>query len=556
MAWRNVLSISLRQITCRLSWTLCGVALVVCLFSCDTDKPDNLEPLITTLSATDITRTDATLNGSVVIEGETEMPQMCFRYGITEEMKQTATAVSSDNSFVTARITGLTSATTYYYVLEATNGRTTVKGNMMTFTTLPNEKPSLGEAGIVSHGPMSVIVGYEITDDGGETITETGCLYALASAAEDRQRVAFKNYSGDKGRQTLLLSGLNRNATYLIWPYAKSRMGETVGSPITFTTGDAMSLGEAGQLRLLLGKELYDYTKLSIAGPLNGDDLRCLREMMGRGLDNTATAGRLSDVDLTDARIVAGGEPYDGSRYAQDNVVGQGLFADCASLTKIIFPSGTTTIEKDAFARCTSLQNISIPASATSVLPSAGCSALQGISVSGANSHYIGKDGVLLNADATRIVWFPMGKSGSYTLPSTVTSIGDYAFKECSIETFTFPDNITTLGTGVFMNSKVKDVKMPGSLRLVPTATFQGCTLLHVVRLGSKTEMISDYAFSDCPLTDIYVDAQLPPVCKSLSFGTSGADIFSSCRVHVPKGRVNIYKASEGWKLFKNIITN
>lgn len=556
MAWRNVLSISLRQITCRLSWTLCGVALVVCLFSCDTDKPDNLEPLITTLSATDITRTDATLNGSVVIEGETEMPQMCFRYGITEEMKQTATAVSSDNSFVTARITGLTSATTYYYVLEATNGRTTVKGNMMTFTTLPNEKPSLGEAGIVSHGPMSVIVGYEITDDGGETITETGCLYALASAAEDRQRVAFKNYSGDKGRQTLLLSGLNRNATYLIWPYAKSRMGETVGSPITFTTGDAMSLGEAGQLRLLLGKELYDYTKLSIAGPLNGDDLRCLREMMGRGLDNTATAGRLSDVDLTDARIVAGGEPYDGSRYAQDNVVGQGLFADCASLTKIIFPSGTTTIEKDAFARCTSLQNISIPASATSVLPSAGCSALQGISVSGANSHYIGKDGVLLNADATRIVWFPMGKSGSYALPSTVTSIGDYAFKECSIETFTFPDNITTLGTGVFMNSKVKDVKMPGSLRLVPTATFQGCMQLHVVRLGSKTEMISDYAFSDCPLTDIYVDAQLPPVCKSLSFGTSGADIFSSCRVHVPKGRVNIYKASEGWKLFKNIIIN
>lgn len=556
MAWCNVLSISLRQITSRLSWTLCGVALVVCLFSCDTDKPDNLEPLITTLSATDITRTDATLNGSVVIEGETEMPQMCFRYGITEEMKQTATAVSSDNSSVTARITGLTSSTTYYYVLEATNGRTTVKGNMMTFTTLPNEKPSLGEASIVSHGPMSVIVGYEITDDGGETITETGCLYALASAAEDRQRVAFKNYSVDKGRQTLLLSGLNRNATYLIWPYAKSRMGETVGSPITFTTGDAMSLGEAGQLRLLLGKELYDYTKLSIAGPLNGDDLRCLREMMGRGLDNTATAGRLSDVDLTDARIVAGGEPYDGSRYAQDNVVGQGLFADCASLTKIIFPSGTTTIEKDAFARCTSLQNISIPASATSVLPSAGCSALQGISVSGANSHYIGKDGVLLNADATRIVWFPMGKSGSYTLPSTVTSIGDYAFKECNIETFTFPDNITTLGTGVFMNSKVKDVKMPGSLRLVPTATFQGCMQLHVVRLGSKTEMISDYAFSDCPLTDIYVDAQLPPVCKSLSFGTSGADIFSSCRVHVPKGRVNIYKASEGWKLFKNIITN
>ena len=97
---------------------------------------------------------------------------------------------------------------------------------------------------------------------------------------------------------------------------------------------------------------------------------------------------------------------------------------------------------------------------------------------------------------------------------------------------------------------------MPGSLRLVPTATFQGCRQLRVVRLGSKTEMISDYAFSDCPLTDIYVDAQLPPVCKALSFAASGSAVFGSCRVHVPKGRVNIYKASEGWNLFKNIITD
>mgnify|MGYP000441225867 CR=1 FL=1 len=86
-------------------------------------------------------------------------------------------------------------------------------------------------------------------------------------------------------------------------------MGETIGTPITFTTGDAVMLGEAGQLRSLLGKGLYTYTRLSIAGSLNGDDLRCLREMMGRGLNDAATAGRLSDADLTDARIVAGATP-------------------------------------------------------------------------------------------------------------------------------------------------------------------------------------------------------------------------------------------------------
>ena len=71
-----------------------------------------------------------------------------------------------------------------HYMLEGTNGRTTVRGDRMSLTTLPNAKPSLGEASIVGHGPMSVIIGYRITDDGGETITETGGR--LAGASENR----------------------------------------------------------------------------------------------------------------------------------------------------------------------------------------------------------------------------------------------------------------------------------------------------------------------------------------------------------------------------------
>lgn len=185
MIWRNARHISLWRIACRQSLALCCMLLVACLFSCASDKPDYLEPHIATLPATEITRTEATLNGSATVEGETEMPQLCFRYGMTEEMNLTIPAVGGNAP--SARITGLIPATTYYYMLEGTNGRTTVRGNTLTFTTLPNEKPSVGEASIVSHGPMSVIVSYEITDNGGETITETGCLYALSSAADDRE---------------------------------------------------------------------------------------------------------------------------------------------------------------------------------------------------------------------------------------------------------------------------------------------------------------------------------------------------------------------------------
>ena len=69
-----------RPRVCRLAWRLCCAAVAVCLFSCDSDQPDYLEPRLTTLPATDLTRTDATLHGSATVAGETEMPQLYFRY--------------------------------------------------------------------------------------------------------------------------------------------------------------------------------------------------------------------------------------------------------------------------------------------------------------------------------------------------------------------------------------------------------------------------------------------------------------------------------------------
>ena len=149
-----------------------------------------------------------------------------------------------------------------------------------------------------------------------------------------------------------------------------------------------------------------------------------------------------------------------------------------------------------------------------------------------------------------------MGKKGSYSLPSTITAIGNYAFKGCNIETFNLPDGLTEIGQGAFMDSKVKEVNLPENLKIVPPSTFQGCTQLNIVKLGSKTELISDYAFDLCPLTDIYITAPYPPVCRGNAFTTRGNSFLNTCKVHVPTGKVAYYKSSNGWKQFKNIIAN
>ena len=336
--------------------------------ACSSEKPTHLEPHLTTLPASDITRGEAILHGSVSLEGETTMPVLTFRYGETEEMALTSNPISlSENSYPAAEVklcmTGLKAGTTYYYMLQGNNGRTTLSSNPMNFTTLPNDKPSLTAPQVLSYGPCSIIVGFDITSNGGEDITETGCYYAKEGSSNDtQQKTKVENYQGAIGTQQVRLSDLQFNTTYRIWTYAKNRVGETTSQAITFKTTDAVKLQEAGKLSALMGNHLYEYTQLSIVGDLNGDDLVCLRTMAGRDLNNETTAGKLADINMADAHIVAGGSdfgPY--YRHTENQVVGQGLFAQCNQLRHIILPSDVIKIEKDAFAYCTSLQEIEIP---------------------------------------------------------------------------------------------------------------------------------------------------------------------------------------------------
>lgn len=466
------------------------IALLLTLAACSSDEaPDNFEPRLVTGEASGVTRTEAVIAGEVVLQGSTDMPELRFRYGTTDQMDHTTGVLAPDGNKVKMQLTGLQPGTMYYYRIHATNGRVELHGNTMTFVTMPNDRPTVGVPAVLSQGPMSVIVEYEITDDGNETIT----------------------------------------------------------------TSDAVLLADAGEFEELMGDSKYEYTTLSIAGPMNGDDLRCLRQMMGRDIDGSATAGRLAQVNMADAHIVEGGGVYGSSRYTENNVVGYGLFADCTLLTSVTLPSDAVKIEKDAFMNCTALKEITIPASATDISPSSGCTALAAINVSAANTAYSSIDGVLFDAGATEILWFPIGKQGNYTLPSTVKAIGDYAFQGCHITRFTLPDNLTEIGQAVFYDSSVEEVVMPSGLRLIPTATFQKCDKLTTVRLGAATELISDYVFDGCPLEHLYVDAQYPPVCNSNAL-TSTPDFLPTCTLHVPKGRRNFYRADSSWKRFGTIV--
>lgn len=535
------------------------VAVVALLCSCSSDKPDSLEPHLQTLPATDITRTEATISGRCQTDNGAEMPQLWFRYGADESMSERSEALETADGSVSMRLRNLTAGTTYYYMLQGGNGTAVLSGETLNFTTLPNLQPTIGDVKVLSSSPMSVIVGYRIADDGGDEIAESGCRIsrqdgAAMSDGEKETTIIQTGSVGADGFYRLRIGNLQPSTAYRVRPFAKNRNGEAVGEPLSFTTPTAVVLEEAGMLSVVIGDDIYKYTTISIAGPLNGDDLRTLRYMAGRGIDGSATNGRLADIDISGARIVAGGGVYDAARYSEDDVVGVGLFAACNNLKNIKLPMDVVRIEKDAFLNCSSLRSIVIPATVSSIVPSAGCRSLEEISVSGANTSYTSSDGVLLSGDAKSILWFPMGKRGNYALPATVTAVGPYAFRECSIEKFVFPAGLTKIGECAFYNSKVKEVALPSTLKLLPTGVFQKCADLRTVRLGNDVELLSDYVFDGCPLTDLYITAPLPPVCSSNTFATTGADFVKTCRLHVPKGRKKYYRANAKWNVFDNIV--
>lgn len=76
-----------------------------------------------------------------------------------------------------------------------------------------------------------------------------------------------------------------------------------------------IKLDKAGTLpdRIASSKK-YKITNLKIVGEINGTDLKFIREMAGCDFNGKETDGKLSILDLSDAKIVEGGSAYYSDR--------------------------------------------------------------------------------------------------------------------------------------------------------------------------------------------------------------------------------------------------
>ncbi len=102
--------------------------------------------------------------------------------------------------------------------------------------------------------------------------------------------------------------------------------------------------------------------------------------------------------------------------------IGDGAFEYCPSLSSITIGNNVTSIGVEAFEGCTRLTGITIPNSVTMIGSEAFayCTSLSEIAVEALNSFYSSVDGVLFNKSQTKLILFPEGKAGSYTISKCV----------------------------------------------------------------------------------------------------------------------------------------
>ena len=161
---------------------------------------------------------------------------------------------------------------------------------------------------------------------------------------------------------------------------------------------------------------------------------------------------------------------------------------------------GVTALWCD-FSSYPALTTISLPSSFTdTVLYFNGCVSLTDIYVADDNPSYASVDGVLFDRGKTSIIRYPSGRTGVYTVPDSVTSIGSSAFENCTgITRVNFPGSVATIGQSAFRGcTGLESLSLPSGLKTLGSYAFYGCKGLTSVTIPGGVTTIGESAFSNC----------------------------------------------------------
>jgi TolB-like protein len=132
---------------------------------------------------------------------------------------------------------------------------------------------------------------------------------------------------------------------------------------------------------------------------------------------------------------------------------------------------------------------------------------------------------VVFTKDQKTLVAYPGGKKGAYTIPASVTAIGNSAFSWCgSLTSITIPNSVTAIGVAAFSGCMgLTSVTIPGSVTAIGESAFKECGSLTSVTIPASVTAIGDSAFAICSgLTSVTIPNSVTSIGNSAFFGCRG----------------------------------
>lgn len=306
-------------------------------------------------------------------------------------------------------------------------------------------------------------------------------------------------------------------------------------------------------LKIVLPEKLRKIGQFAFSGCSSLTEVVLPKELTEIGSGAFSGCVSLSKAELPEKLEKMGPFVFSGCKNLTEVALPAGLkelekeaFDGCESLTEVVLPRGLTQIGTSAFAHCRSLEAITIPASLTTGLENIfgfteddienakrvggdkllcdNLDCLKKITVDQGNTAYSSDEqGLLYNAEKTKLLQVPLGLSGTCMISEHVTSIADAAFCGCTritavvipasvtkvpdtaflcctaLKRVILPETITEIGESAFAWCKqLTEISLPSGLKVLGKGAFQGCESLEVLTLPAGLTELPIHVLDDC----------------------------------------------------------
>ncbi len=164
--------------------------------------------------------------------------------------------------------------------------------------------------------------------------------------------------------------------------------------------------------------------------------------------------------------------------------IGSHAFVQCDSLRTILLPSTLKALGNNAFSNCRKLKSLTIPVSVETIGDWVfhECPSLESLKVEEGNRIYDSRDNCqAIIETASNVLW---AGSKNTIIPSSVVGLRKDAFSHKAIAKITIPASLTSIGEYAFFDcTELTSITIPRSVTSIGDCAFCGCTSLDTVEV-------------------------------------------------------------------------